>query len=286
MWRESRIFALVFKSMNAIPPSWLPNDHMAHTLAPFMNGVRDRLQWAVDRNYKEASGKGHRILFENYPSLELPSHDFGLPRMFDTALMLFTAGFETTAYTFETAVYHILANPPLYSRLRNELTSACPDPQNIQAWIELEKLPYLTAVIIESLRMSTGVMSRLPRKNMKTDMVYNDWLIPKGTLVGMSQRLIHFNATIYPSPEKFDPERWMKGEESKQLQKYLVSFSRGARRCLGMHLAYAELYIALATIFRRFQLQLYETDRRDVDGVLDFFIPKPDGGNGVRVLVS
>ena len=52
-------------------------------------------------------------------------------------------------------------------------------------------------------------------------------------------------------------------------------------------LAYAELYISLATIFRRFRLELYETTRRDVDAKVDYFIPKPEsGGQGVRVLVK
>ena len=80
----------------------------------------------------------------------------------------------------------------------------------------------------------------------------------------------------------------MQGEESQRLHKeHFAAFSRGARRCIGMHLAYAELYLALARIFRRFDMQLYETSRRDVDAVLDFFVPKPvEGGNGVRVLVT
>ena len=50
----------------------------------------------------------------------------------------------------------------------------------------------------------------------------------------MTQRSIHFNADIFPDPEKFDPGRWMEGEVSLKLSKYLVSFSRGARRWLGM----------------------------------------------------
>ena len=72
-------------------------------------------------------------------------------------------------------------------------------------WTELEKLPYLTAIITESLRMSMGAMARLPRKNTKEDMVYQNWVIPRGTLVGMSTRFIHFNKDIFPDPAQFDP---------------------------------------------------------------------------------
>ena len=66
-------------------------------------------------------------------------------------------------------------------------------------------------------------------------MVYKDWVIPKGQFVGMTQRDILYNAELYPDPKRFDPGRWLKGAESKELfDKYHVSFSRGARRCIGM----------------------------------------------------
>lgn len=55
----------------------------------------------------------------------------------------------------------------------------------------------------------------------------------------------------------------------------------------GKSLAHAELYLTLATIFRRFDLQLYHTTLRDVEPARDFFVPAPEpGGNGLRVLVN
>lgn len=56
--------------------------------------------------------------------------------------------------------------------------------------------------------------------------------------------------------------------------------------CLGMPLAYMELYVALATIFRRHELELFETERSDADFVLDVVVPMPRrGSKGVRVVV-
>ena len=131
-------------------------------------------------------------------------------------------------------MFHVLANAEILAKLNEELVSAIPDANEIPLWTTLEKLPYLHAVIQESLRLSLGVLARLPRKNMKSPMMYKDWEIPKGQLVGMSSRNIHYNEDIYPDPWRFDPERWLKGQESKDLEKYLVSFSRGSRRCIGM----------------------------------------------------
>jgi cytochrome P450 len=43
---------------------------------------------------------------------------------------------------------------------------------------------------------------------------------------------VHYNADIFPEPESFVPERWL--DESTDLDKWLVAFSRGPRMCLGI----------------------------------------------------
>jgi cytochrome P450 len=231
-------------------------------------------------------------MFDDWDDLELPAKDRTMQVQRDTAALFITAGFETTAFTIETALYHVLSNPNILAKLKAEIkpvltNTAKDDPEALPKWKDLEKLPYLSAIISESLRMSLGVSSRLARYNSKTDLVYIDWIIPKNAHVSMTQRDISYNSNIFPSPTTFDPERWLKGEESRELkEKYLVSFSKGARRCIGMNLAYAELYITLATMFGQFDLELYDTTRKEVDPKTDYFVPKPDSLKGVRVLVK
>ena len=50
-------------------------------------------------------------------------------------------------------------------------------------------------------------------------------------------------------------------------------------------LAFAELFITIATLVRRFDFELFETTRRDVDPARDFFIPKSETDNSVRMVV-
>lgn len=102
---------------------------------------------------------------------------------------------------------------------------------------------------------------------------------------------IHMNEEIFPDPNKFDPERWLgnpKGPNGLHpLSFYMVSFSRGARNCLGMNLAWMELYVGLATIFRRHDFKLFETTRDDVDFKIDLVRPMPQReSTGVRVTVQ
>jgi cytochrome P450 len=95
---------------------------------------------------------------------------------------------------------------------------------------------------------------------------------------------------IFPSSFSYIPERWLdnpKAPDGKQLSRYMVSFGRGTRSCVGMQLAYAEIYIGLASFFRRVNATLYRTNRADVDLARDRFAPRPCKGSlGVRVLVE
>lgn len=53
------------------------------------------------------------------------------------------------------------------------------------------------------------------------------------TVVGMSSHFVHRDETIFPSPDNFIPERWL-NDMSKDLDKWLVAFSKGPRSCLGL----------------------------------------------------
>jgi cytochrome P450 len=163
-----------------------------------------------------------------------------------------------------------------------------PDPAGFPPCHRLEQLPYLTAVIKEAGRVTSGGSSRLSRIAPTESLRFQDWLIPAGTSVGMSQPLQHMNPSIFPEPRTFDPERWLQGQESVQLEQYLVNFGRGARSCVGINLAKAELYLVLAAVVRRFELEVFETEReRDVDTKHDFFIPYASvESKGIRVLVK
>jgi cytochrome P450 len=70
------------------------------------------------------------------------------------------------------------------------------------------------------------------------------------------------------------------------LSRHFVPFCRGSRQCIGMNLAYAELYLTVATIFSRFDLELVGTTKRDVEIAHDFFVGMPPlDSKGVMVRV-
>ena len=189
----------------------------------------------MNRDQKQFKENSHKTIFEEYKNNNLPLSEKTNHRIFESAVMIVGAGFGTISFTLDTGHYHICANPEIYQRLKAELVEAWPDETAPPPPVaDLEKLPYLKACIQEALRLSLGTMGRLQRVNHHSTMCYGSWTIPKGTPIGMSHRFIHHNENIFPNSYKYDPERWLNGEESRALERYLVTFSRGSRQCLAM----------------------------------------------------
>ncbi|PMD50091.1 cytochrome P450 [Hyaloscypha bicolor E] len=208
----------------------------------------------------------------------LPPLEKELRRVIDEAFVLLISGTDTTVHALAIATYHLLANPSILFTLKEELKVAIPDPSSPPSWRELEQLPYLRAVISETLRIGAVATIRIATQAPSTPTNYKDWIIPAGTPVAMNTRSILHDRQIFPEPEKFQPER---------LDKYLVAFSKGSRACLGLNLAYAEMYLALANVMRRFEMVLDDVVReRDVDIVRDCIIGLPSkGSKGVTVRI-
>lgn len=137
--------------------------------------------------------------------------------------------------------FYLLDQPQTLARLSKELKDA--DAINL-SWFALEKLPYLSAVISEGLRLSYGVAPRTPRIAPSENLVYHgqfngreiQYVIPSGTPMGMSNAINHHNEDVFPDSSTFIPERWLDLEEAerRRMESSLTSFGRGSRHCIGM----------------------------------------------------
>jgi cytochrome P450 len=105
----------------------------------------------------------------------------------------------------------------------------------------------------------------------------------------MTQNDANFDSTIYPDPYTFSPERWLVPDaERRRVGSY--NFGRGTRSCIGMEVAYVELYLTLSRLFAPnagIEFELHDTDyERDVRQWHDYFSPFPKSRNGIRVFVK
>ncbi|KAE8368484.1 cytochrome P450 [Aspergillus caelatus] len=236
-------------------------------------------------------------LFHHIVESDMPESERPPKRLVQEAKILLAAGtVVTTTHTIAFASYYILARLEIKAKLEAELRDVMDGwPEKVPTFRELERLQYLQAIIKESLRLSYGIMHRLPRISPDLPIQYKDFTIPCGankpippqTPVGMSAYFMHTVPTVYPEPMIFRPERWL-GAIDPAMHRNYVPFTRGSRNCLGINLAMAEISLVLAVLYRPNGLKLgvYETDETDVIAVHDFMIPMPKlTSKGVRILI-
>lgn len=283
-------FPLLPKIMNSLPMTLVEKlDPLYAYLFQIQRDLVKEIEKLKSDSIDKVDGeKQESVLRSVIENPDLPPSEKRTQRVLDEAQLLIAAGLLTTAWALSVGSYHIVSNPEIFKTLRAELETAVPDPSAPDAfvWMELEKLPYLTACIKESIRLSQPATHRSQRL-YNEPIKYNDWVIPARTPVGMNQTDVHMDENIFPEYEKFKPERWINPQKMKYgsiVDKYFVPFGKGTRSCLGLNLAWCELYLGMAAVFRNFKFELYETDYSDVEVKHDFWLPSPKlDSKGIRV---
>jgi cytochrome P450 len=176
-----------------------------------------------------------------------------------SALMInIVAGADTTAILLRAIFYYVLKNPNVKDRLQKEL-----DEANLTipvSFAEAEKLPYLDAVIKESMRIHPGIGLMLERVVPDGGLKLTDGkILPQGTIVGMNAWVVHQDQDIFgPDAATFNPNRWLSSpaESAEQYQQRLeemkhadLSFGAGNRVCIGKNVTILETYKLIATLF-------------------------------------
>ncbi|KAJ3999225.1 cytochrome P450 [Lentinula boryana] len=195
--------------------------------------------------------------------------------LIDEANTLIGAGSDTVGNSCTIGTFYALKYPSIRKKITDELCEVWPDADRAVSYATLENLPYLTAFIKETLRFSLGVVHPLPRVVGSATPEIGGLKLPPGTTVEMSTLFLHMNPEAFPDPETFNPDRWL-GEVTSRMGLDFAPFSKGPRICLGMNLAWCELYLIFGNIFRRLDLSLSVTEDT-IEGFgkdhLDYFVP-------------
>jgi cytochrome P450 len=266
-------FSLFRKTILSLPP-WLAIRASPETAGlTQLNVILEKQVKEVTTNPESLKDQPHPII---YHRLLDPEAQKGHPipnatSLYEEAQALMFGGGETVVNTLMVGVFHILSQSSLHERLRREVLEVWPRLDSPPMFETLETLPLLTGAIKEALRMSPGVCSPCLRKVPATGATICNLSIPGGTIVGMSGVFVHNSSKIFTSPESLDADRWL-ANDAKSLDQWLVAFSNGPRSCLGISLAWCEMYIAFATMLRRFDMRIDGTTLEDLVW-RDCFIP-------------
>ncbi|KAL5419969.1 hypothetical protein PMIN06_003909 [Paraphaeosphaeria minitans] len=257
----------------------------------FQNSMRDQVKEVRQNIESEKAEAQEGTIFFSIIRSDLPPEDLTIPRLKDEAMSVVGAGIETTKMALAVLCFHIITTPSVLKRLQMELQEAIPDPSNPPPLSVLEKLPYLYACLQEGIRLSYGAIARSQRISKHNPIKYNDWVIPPGVMVSLDTYHMHHDEAVFPQSHEYRPERWLgnpRGPDGeKALTKYLTAFGRGTRMCVGFNLAYAEMTLVVAALFRSFNFELFDTDKGDVEIFRDMIgLEVKPGSKGVRVKVS
>ncbi len=221
------------------------------------NAARDRLDRTIYRMIGErrASGEDRGDLLSMLLLAQDTEGDgtgMSDAQLRDEALTIFLAGHETTANALTWTWYLLSQHPEVEARLHAELATALGG--RLPAFEDLQRLPYTRMVLAESMRLYPPAWA-IGRRALN-EFEAGGFTVPAGSVVLMSQYIMHRDPRFFPDPERFDPERWTPEAQTERPKFSYFPFGGGARVCIGEQFAWMEGILLIAAIAQQWRMQL------------------------------
>ncbi|XVQ07392.1 cytochrome P450 [Spirillospora sp. CA-255316] len=232
-------------------------------IAPTLN----RLPTPRNHRYRKSEARLQRFLEEEIAAYREDGRDHGdLMSMFtasvdsdrltdrevrDTAMTVLLGGVTATAVGHAWALHQLSQDAALHAELAEEAQAVIQLEEERPAAEVLAQLPRTRGVVAEVLRRRAPSWI-FPRVAVK-DTTIGSRRIPAAAQVLLSPYALHHRADLFPSPERFDPDRW-DGRDPHRVPGWLP-FGTGASKCIGYELAFMDLTLSLAYIVRSWHVQ-------------------------------
>lgn len=173
-------------------------------------------------------------------------------------LDLFIAGTETNSLSVEWTMAELIRHPAVMSKVRAELQQVLgakqyPDESDIS------RLPYLRAVLMESMRLHPPSPLLMPHEAMAEGAQVGGFAVPKGAMVIINLCAVMRDPAAWSQPDKFMPERFVGVDDMDFRVKdrfEFMPFGAGRRACPGMPMATRVVTLVLASLLHRFEWRL------------------------------
>jgi cytochrome P450 len=179
--------------------------------------------------------------------------------LINQSITILGAGHDTVHFTIESAIWQMVKNPLVQDRLRSEIQSMHEaaeksSDKRSDDMDDIDNLPYLQAVCNETLRLHHSVP--LMHRRSIEDVVVAGQAFPKGTTFMIPIRAFNVSPKLWKSdPLAFDPERWLDDPAlgGAKDRNAFMTFSAGARICIGQRFARAELKHLLVGLIAQYK---------------------------------
>lgn len=178
----------------------------------------------------------------------------------DESYILLVAGHETTASTIAWCFYYLSHNPEARERLEHEVDEVLDGRPPTPA--DYRKFVYTRAVFDETLRLTPPIFN--VSRSALEDCEIGGYRMPKGTVVYTFWRLPQRSDKYFPAADEFKPERWLEAQPPERPRYAYVPFGGGARNCVGAGFGKMEGVFTLASICRRWRLDVVSPEFPEV----------------------
>lgn len=208
--------------------------------------LSDRLQVCIDRARSDGGAAViNKIVAARYDD----GSAMGDVAVRDNMIMTLIAGHETSVVSLCWGLYWLHRDERILHTLVDELAPLGPDADPV----EWARLPYLDAVVKETLRL-WPVVTDINRR-LAEPMVLGEYEIPPGTNISAASAILHYDPDLYPEAETFRPERFL---DRRFGPHEYMPFGGGERMCPGSQFSVYELKVALATLLTRYRYSLLD----------------------------
>jgi cytochrome P450 len=164
------------------------------------------------------------------------------------------AGHETTSGALSFALYYLTRDPHALALAQAEVDALWGETENPEpAFTDIAKLRYVRAALDEALRLWPTAPAYL--RAARTDTVLaGRYRMSKGDWAMVFLPLLHRDAQVWPTPDRFDPDRFAPGQVRSRPPHAYKPFGTGKRACIGRQFALHEAVLALGLLLHRYDL--------------------------------
>ena len=197
------------------------------------------------------------------------------------------AGFDTSSVTLTFLAWELSRpeNMPWQEKLRSELYEL----KGSRDAKELDNLPILQAILMETLRLHAAIPGNQPRITPSSATLG----APGHTITGLPPNVrvqaqawsLHRNADVFPDPESWKPDRWLESsdEQMREMQRWFWAFGSGGRMCVGSNLAMLDMKAIMAGIWADFRTTVVDGRGMVHNGG---YVAEPVGKEGKYLLLA
>ncbi|XP_044009987.1 probable cytochrome P450 6a14 [Aphidius gifuensis] len=168
------------------------------------------------------------------------------------AFVFFVGGFEASSTTISISLYELAFEPKVQEKLRNEIIETLKNNDGQLSYDVINSMKYLDMVMQETLRKNPPVSTLIRRACRSYKIPETNTTIEKGTNVNIPVYAIHHDPSYYPSPEKFDPERFTDSAKAQRHPMTFLAFGDGPKNCIGYRFAKYQYKLGIIKILKNY----------------------------------